>query len=132
MALEYQIDAADGLIHVQGTAEIGLTDIFACGERLLADVAFDPHLPQLIDLREANIDPSCLQPGPASIFAHRFNSVVRASVAVVVAQGLARDEVAELYRVICMLDHAELFDEYEQALRWLIRTEFSVHSVTGG
>lgn len=131
LALEYHINSEEGLINLRGDAQISIADIYSCGERLLSDAAFDANLPQLIDLRQARIETDCLQPGPSSIFVHRFNETVQANVAVVIEGGLTHLEIAELFRLTCMLEQAELFDNYDQALRWLIRTEFAARPPLG-
>ena len=47
-----------------------------------------------------------------------------ASIAVVLNQSLTPDETATVFRMALALGQVELFDDYEQALRWLMRREF--------
>lgn len=131
VALEYHINNEEGLINLRGESRISMAEIFGCGERLLEDVAFDAQLPQLIDLREATLETECLPPGPTSVIVHKFNDTVRANVAVVIEGGMSHLQLAHLYRLTCMIDQAELFDDYDQALRWLIRTEFAAQPPAG-
>lgn len=123
MAIDYHINAEDGLISMRADAELTLAELHGCGEQLMADQAFDATLPHLIDLREANIQALCANEQTlARTFVQRYNSTVHSSIAVLV-DGIATAEgnlLADVYRLTCSLERAELFDSYEHALRWLV------------
>lgn len=152
MALDYQINSDEGLINLRGQQHVSLEELFSCAHQMLDDARFEAHLPQLIDLREANIKSNCealpkaltakepIDPSgtidrassaesaamaDARSFLRRFNETVASSVAIVINSELPQPDVAALYRMSCLIERAELFDDYDQALRWLIRRAFA-------
>lgn len=133
MALDYQINSDEGLINLRGQHHITLEELFSCAHEMLDDARFEAHLPQLIDLREADFPATSKRPSHGECdntaitrsFVRRFNESVNSSVAIVINSGLPQLDVAALYRVSCMIDRAEMFDDYDQALRWLIRRAFA-------
>ena len=132
MPLDYHIDTDSGLINLTGQDRLEISDLVRCGEALLEDQAFDPTLPQLLDLREAEIAaPDGLTYEPDVLaFIERFNQQVRAGVAVIVPGGLEKSIIAEVYRATCQFARAELFEDYDHAMRWLIKTEFAAPAVS--
>lgn len=126
MAIDYHINAEDGLISMRADAELTLAELHGCGERLMADRAFEPTLPHLIDLRDANIEKLCShEQALARTFVQRYNHSVRSSVAVLVDAATEGVLLADVYRMTCSLEQAELFDSYEHALRWLVHKAFA-------
>ena len=64
--------------------------------------------------------------GPFSDFVtHRYGPSTNASVAVVVDPDLNAELCAGIYRLSCTLNHSELFEDYDQALKWLMKREFA-------
>lgn len=125
MSIDYHINPDDGLISMRADAALTIAELHSCGESLLADQAFQPELPVLIDLRGANLEQLCAGETLAPVFTRRFNRSVRGSVAVLVASDHSSNQLADVYRMICALEQAELFEDYDHALRWLIRREFA-------
>ncbi|MEM6999864.1 MAG: hypothetical protein AAF529_03695 [Pseudomonadota bacterium] len=127
MACGYHINQEDGLITVTGNAELELSELATLGRDLLTDQEFCPEYAQLIDLR--GIFPK--QPDIAhrdtlrNFVVQEFRPSVKASIAVVIDDSLERLELADLYHLIVNLNDTELFDSYEQALKWLVRREFA-------
>jgi hypothetical protein len=72
-----------------------------------------------------------LRPQPTGDFSEFFTFVqqeyargVRGTVAVVVDPELGADFHANAYLVTCALANAEMFENYQQALNWLVQREF--------
>tara|TARA_Y100000294_G_scaffold171148_1_gene184218 strand:+ start:44 stop:334 length:291 start_codon:yes stop_codon:yes gene_type:complete len=59
-------------------------------------------------------------------FALRFyRSRAHTSIALVVDPTMERGVMATIYRLACAMGTAELFDDYQLALKWLMRCEFA-------
>lgn len=123
--ISFHINAEDGLINLQADAALTSAELHRCGERLLAADHFDPSLPQLIDLRAAKLNALCSDDEPAiRALVERYNEQVDGSVAVLIDASEAGEHLADAYRVTCALPRAELFDRYDEAMRWLIKQAF--------
>lgn len=122
----YYINQDDGLITIHGTADATFQDAIEVGRKLLGDEQFDPTLPHLVDFRGLDF---ALQTQDAAEFAsfalNHYRPQVAASVAIVVDDSLGRKEIAALYHLVCAMDRTELFDDYELALKWIMRLEFA-------
>lgn len=127
MPLTYHIDTDAGLINLSGQDTVALNDLVDCGNAVLNDDAFAPTLPQLVDLRSVRfaLVPPGLYEQQALLLINRFNGVVNSSVAVVVSGGLPQPIIAEIYRITSQFSRAELFEDYDHAMRWLIKTAFA-------
>lgn len=112
---------------MSGTNTVALNHLVDCGNAVLNDHAFAPTLPQLIDLRCVRFElvPPGLYEQQALQLINRFNETVHASVAVVVSGGLPLPVIAEVYRITSQFTRAELFEDYDHAMRWLIKTAFA-------
>lgn len=124
MPLGYHINTDEGLITVQGDGEVPLADIARLGKALLEDDEYDPSLPQLLDFRglrpvvEGRLeDLNAFLHGP-------YRQGVAASVAVVIDEHLESRHCAEIFLLTCAVHDAELFSDYDQALKWLMREAF--------
>ena len=131
MALGYHINPDDGLITVQGDGSVAIGEITRLVQSLLADGRFDPTLPQIMDFRGLRpVQPRAEQPGDAiqalqAFLQQEYRSHVQAEIAVVIDEHLERRHCAEIYLLTSTLHAAELFADYEQALRWLMRRAFA-------
>ena len=126
MAHAYHINPDEGLITVTAPTGLTLPDALSLGQTLLADPQFDNTLPQLIDLRELAFEPDHDAAKRMHDFMlNEYRPAVAASMAVVVDDGMDRAALAALYLLVCRLGRTELFDNYELALRWLMRIEFA-------
>ena len=119
----------DGLVTLNGGDGVNAVQLLAIGEQMLADPEFDPYLPQLVDFRNLTTDPDretsarirdfCLQTYRPRVFA---------SIAVVINDSLSPRAMSDIYHLTCAMDKTELFDQYDQALKWLMRREFVASS----
>ncbi len=126
MADAYHINADEGLITVRAPTGLTLPDALTLGQTLLADPAFDNSLPQLIDLREIAFEPDAEAAQRMHDFMlQEYRPAVAASMAVVINDEMDRAALAALYLLVCRMGRTELFDNYELALRWLMRIEFA-------
>ena len=126
MSADYHINADEGLIAVRIEGQVDLVEILEFCKRLLADTQFSSGLAQLIDLRgmQLEIADSALRPF-SDFVTHRYGPSTNASVAVVVDPDLNAELCAGIYRLSCTLNHSELFEDYDQALKWLMKREFA-------
>ena len=126
MPLSYHIDSDAGLITLTGADLLSPDDMLASIERLLEEETFDPGLPQLLDLREVVFSGGGARADDPRVLTllQRFNDLVTANIAVIIAGDLPKHELAAIYRATCQFSRAELFEDFDQAMRWLIRTEF--------
>jgi hypothetical protein len=125
MPVGYHISPDDGLITVTADGSVPLSDLARTGESLLADATYDPTLPQLLDLRGLRpVSGGKLTPLKRFIEEH-YREAVRASVAVVIDEHLESAHCADIFLLTCAMHDAELFADYDQALRWLMRRAFA-------
>ena len=122
----FHIDPDAGLVTVRLNGTLGLTDLRALGTDLADAPEYREELPQLIDCRGVALDRSRFNRRAFLQFALRFyRSRSQSSIAIVVDPTLDRADMAGLYRLTCALDGghcaAELFDDYQTALKWLMR-----------
>lgn len=126
MPCGYHINMEDGLTTISAEAEIAIAQLHALGQKLLADPEFDPYLPQLIDLRGLNVE---YQADAADDLRHfalsTYRPRVQSSIAVIIDESLDAESVAGLFHLSCAMDNTELFDYYDQAIKWLMRREFA-------
>ena len=125
MPCGYHLNLAEGLITVSVTEEVPLEEAAAFARQMLADARYDPSLPQLIDLRGLTVTRT--PPDSAAIrdfVLLEYRPRVNASIAIVVDGSLDHRSLASLYHLSCSRNKTELFDHYERALKWLMRTEF--------
>lgn len=132
MPLGYHINPDEGLITLQGTGEVPVAEFTRVCRAMLEDRNYDPDLPQLVDLR--GLRPAPLQadgsalPGLESLRAfvqEDFGPRVNADVAVVIDDHLEERHCADIFLLTCAVHEAELFADYDQALRWLMRRAFA-------
>ena len=125
MAAAYHINDDAGLITVRAEGNVDPKTLQAVGRALLQDAGFDPGLPQVMDFRGLRLpgDPVALADLTAFV-EQEFGSQLSGSVAVVIDEDLEAGLCADVYQVTCTVARAELFEDYDQALRWIMRREF--------
>ena len=130
MPADYHINADEGLIALRIEGRVDLVDSLELCKRLLADPLFDPALPQLIDLRgmQLTLEDSATRPF-SSFVTRQYGPSTAASVAVVVDPDLNTQLCAGIYWLSCTLAHAEVFECYNHALKWLMKREFANNEV---
>lgn len=129
MPLGYHISADDGLITVQGEGNVSVRELAELGVRLLADHSYDPALPQLLDFR--GLRPALDTGNEADLARMRsflqaeYRERVSGNVAVVIDDHLESRHCADIYLLTCAIAHAELFADFDQAVKWLMRRAFA-------
>ncbi len=125
MPCGYHINNDDGLVSITGKTEVDLDDACDLGHTILNDPDFDPTLPQLVDLRGLALTRTNASTKAFEVFVlSRYRPAVQASMAVVVDDSLDQLSLAGLYHLCSNMAKTELFDNYEQAIKWLMRREF--------
>jgi hypothetical protein len=118
----YHINTEDEFISFNLVDEVNLIDLYELMQDLLADPEFQPGWPQLMDLRNIDLD---LKPGALKPFvkylATTYSPRVEAAVAVVLDSEMSADFYAGVYRLACSLPGTEVFDDYGQAIKWLLQ-----------
>lgn len=133
MPLGYHIDGDAGLITVRGDGDVAVADIVRLGETLLQDERYDAGLPQLLDfrgLRPAGPVPATDEGEFDGLFEFvngHYRKRVDASVAVVIDDHLEQRHCADIFLITCAISEAELFADYDQALKWLMREAFATN-----
>lgn len=126
MPADYHINEDDGLITIEVAGTVNLADIYATAQLILADPQYDPSLPQIVDLRGMLLDLKASSVAPFTRFmVARYAPQTQACVAVVIDPELVADICARVYWISCALGNSEVFDNYELALRWLMKQEFA-------
>ena len=125
MSLGYHINADEGIITINGSEQVALSEVQDLGTNLLRDEMFDPMLPQLVDLRGLELSFSAQEATHFSAFIlNHYVPASAASIAIVVDGSIEDKRLASIYRLCCQMERSELFDHYDQALKWLMRREF--------
>lgn len=127
MPANYHISADDGLITVQVDSEVNLADLYEVAKQLHNDPDYDAGLPLLLDLRSMrlSIAEGAREPFNQFIIGN-YGRQREASIAVVIDTQLDEQCCADIYWLACAVGNAELFEEYDLALKWLIKREFAV------
>ena len=125
MPCAYHLNLEEGLVTITGSEQVALSDAISLGRRLLADPEFDPCLPHLIDLRGLQVEHAAGEGRAFREFVlEDYRPRIEASIAVVIDHTLEQAAVAGLYHISCAMERTEMFDQYDHALRWLMRREF--------
>ena len=125
MPLDYHISADEGLITISGQGEVSLTAIAELGQSLLGDDAYDPQLPQLLDFRGLRPLPEDRLEALQAFVLGPYREAVAGNVAVVIDDHLEDRHAADIFLLTCAIHQAELFSDYDQALKWLMRRAFA-------
>lgn len=126
MAIEYHINQRDELITLTVKGDVSASEACVKIDELLNDNDFNAALPQLIDLRLADIKGSREDLEHFETFLlGEYRPRLQASVAIVINTDWAEEICAQAFWLSCALHRAELFDGWNQACKWLIKREFS-------
>jgi hypothetical protein len=125
MAPAYHIASDDGLISIQTAGEIDLAELHALAEAVLSSHEYDAELPLIIDMRgmQLNWQRDATEPFTRFVI-DRFRNRP-GSTAVVIDGDMERELIAGIYWLACAVGGTEVFDDYDHALKWLIRREFA-------
>ena len=122
MSLEYHIDANESLITVSVEDGLRPGDMELLAAQLLEDPLFDADMAQLLDLRQAKIE---LPDDHAKLLARyllkKYNPAIDGNIAVVIDPDLTPADTAMVFRITCALERAELFEDFDMAVKWLAR-----------
>ena len=119
MPCGYHVNHDDGLITINSDEASTLGQILAVAEQLLADPQFDPRLPQLVDVRglEVTRDKTASRAIREFVLG-TYRTSVQSSIAIVINESLDERTLADLYHMSCGMEDTEIFDQYDQALKW--------------
>jgi hypothetical protein len=131
VSLEYHIDADESLITVKVKDGLRPGDMELMAAQLFDDPMFVPDMAQLLDFRHANIE---LPDDHAKLLTRyllkKYNPAIDGNIAVVVDPDLTPNDTALMFRIACSLERAELFEDFEMAVKWLAhkwRSSLSAH-----
>jgi hypothetical protein len=124
MAPAYHIASDDGLISIQVGSEIDLSELYELVKSVLSAEEYDPELPLITDLRGMRLDWHQDATAPFTRFIIDNFKDRPGSMAAVIDGEMSRDLVAGIYWLACAVGGTEVFDDYDHALKWLIRREF--------
>lgn len=125
MAPAYHIASDDGLISIQVGSEIDLAELYELAKSVLSSQDYDPELPLVVDLRGMRLDWHQDATDPFTRFIIDNFKNRPGSMAVVIDGDMERELVAGIYWLACAVGSTEVFDDYDHALKWLIRREFA-------
>ncbi len=124
MAPAFHIASDDGLISIRVSNEIDLAELYELSKAVLSSDDYDPELPLITDLRGMRLDWHKDATAPFTRFMIDNFRNRPGSMAVVIDSDMHRDLVAGIYWLACAIGGTEVFDDYDHALKWLIRREF--------
>ena len=125
MAPAYHIGSDDGLISIQVTSEIDLADLYELAKSVVSSADYEPELPLIVDLRGMRLDWRQDATAPFTRFIIDNFKDRDGSMAVVLDGDMGSELVAGIYWLACAVGGTEVFDDYDHALKWLIRREFA-------
>ncbi|MDA1074628.1 MAG: hypothetical protein O3A63_07695 [Proteobacteria bacterium] len=124
MGSGYHISPDEGLISIRLEGDVSLEALQTTLSTLITDTHYLGNLPQLIDCRGFVGPMGTELVGFMKFISSEFRPAALASVAVVIDPDLDATRTAGMIRLTSALKHAELFDDYNHALKWLIHKEF--------
>ncbi len=124
MSSDYHIATDDGLITIQVRRETSIADLHELTQAIVAEASYDPALPLLVDLRDMRIDLGSEDTDPFTRFVIAQFKGRPGTMAVVIDGDMSRELAAAIYWLACAVGGTEVFDDYDHALKWLIRKEF--------
>jgi len=126
MPAAYHISEDEALITIKAEGDVDLVELFELATSLQADPAYSPDTPLLVDLREMRVtlQAAVVKPFNRFILTH-FGPSREASIAVVVDSGMNSELCAAIYWLNCAMGGSEMFEDYDHALKWLIKREFA-------
>ncbi len=121
----YHIANDDGLISIQVGDEIDLAELFELTKSILTSTDYATDLPLVVDLRGMRLELNSDAAKPVSNFVIDNFRNRGGSIAAVIDPDMGRDLSAAIYWLACAVGGTEVFDDYDHALKWLIRREFA-------
>ena len=111
-------------VHIDGS--VSVNELQTMLNAILEDEAFQGNWPQLVDLRGARLESEGynLQVLLNSIYT-QYRPRINAAMAVILDGSIDGELFAQVYRFVCNIPNTEVFDNYAQALKWLINQSVS-------
>lgn len=125
MSPGFHIADDEGLITIQVQTDIDLAELYELAKSVLESDDYDTDLPLLVDLRGMRLELARSALEPFSQFVVGSFSGREGSIAVVIDGDMSGKLAAAVYWLACAVGHTEVFDDYDHALKWLIRREFA-------
>ena len=130
MPVGYHINPDEGLITVRADGQVAIDELAVLGHSLLDDTGYDRALPQLLDFRGMRPRPRGDLEALREFVHGEYRSRIGSDIAVVIDDHLESQHCADIFLLTCAIHEAELFADYDQALKWLMRRSF-VPAATG-
>jgi hypothetical protein len=130
VTVEYHVNAEDELLSVKIDGPIDLVEMYELAQSILADPAFDPAWPQLVDARgmQLRLRDGAVKPFTDYVIGH-YRSATDGAIAVVVSDDLDHQQVAGIFRLVCAMSNTEMFDDYGLAIKWLLAKSWNGNGV---
>jgi hypothetical protein len=122
VAAQYHINREDEFVALRFDGDVDLFEVRELCQTLLTDPDFNPNWPQLADMRGIELK---LTHGAMRQFLDYATSTYRPRIAAPIAFVLdgSKDDAfcAGVFRFVCGLSDAEVFDDYALAIKWLLK-----------
>jgi hypothetical protein len=120
--LHYHINHEDEFISIRLEGDADLALVYELCQKLLNDPDFHAEWPQLVDVRgiELGLKPGAMRPFARYVLTS-YRPRVTAPIAVVIDGSMDDAFLAGVFRFVCTLPDAEVFDDYPLAIKWLLR-----------
>jgi hypothetical protein len=128
MSPGFHIAEEEGLISIQVRNAIDLADLHDLAKDMLDSDEYDAELPLLVDLRGMRLELARRAVAPFNEFIVSSFGGRQGSIAVVIDGDMSGKLAAAVFWLACAVGHTEVFDDYDHALKWLIRQEFAAGS----
>lgn len=125
MSPGYHIAKEEGLISVRVQCPVELEELQGLAGALLESDDYAPELPLLVDLRGMRLELNREDLYPFNRFVVGAFRNRGAYTAVVIDSEMSHKLSAAVFWLACAVGRTEVFDEYDHALKWLIRREFA-------
>ena len=132
MSPVYHIAREEGLMSVRVQSPVELVELQGLAGALLESDEYEPELPLLVDLRGMRLELNREDLQPFNRYMVGAFQNRGASTAVVIDCDMSQKLSAAIYWLACAVGDTEVFDDYDHALKWLIRREFAVPAVAAG
>ena len=122
---QYHINREDEFVTIRLDGDADLAAIYDLCQTLLKDPDYHAEWPQLVDVRGIQLG---LKPGAMRPFARyvltTYRPRVTAPIAVVIDGSMDDAFLAGIFRFVCAMPNAEVFDDYTLAIKWLLKNSF--------
>jgi hypothetical protein len=120
--LHYHINKEDEFITIRLEGDADLALVYELCQTLLNDPDYHAEWPQLVDVRgiELGLKRGAMRPFSRYVLT-TYRPRVTAPIAVVIDGSMDDAFCAGVFRFVCSMPDAEVFDDYPLAIRWLVR-----------